>query len=130
LRDNHIQRQMGGMNARAKVAGAMMRQTDNSLLSQIGVFIWAWPDGPKEMQNALAELAKAGFTLTARYTQPVVSVDAVEMQRLAWQTTALPFATDGIVVRSTDEPPGEGWLPGREAGSLRGNMHLSHRWLR
>jgi len=112
LRDNHIQRQMGGMNARAKVAGAMMRQTDNSLLSQIGVFIWAWPDGPKEMQNALAELAKAGFTLTARYTQPVVSVDAVEMQRLAWQTTALPFATDGIVVRSTDEPPGEGWLPG------------------
>ena len=34
------------------------------------------------------------------------------MQRLAWQTTALPFATDGIVVRSTDEPPGEGWLPG------------------
>lgn len=26
LSDNHIQRQMGGMNARAKVAGAMMRQ--------------------------------------------------------------------------------------------------------
>ncbi len=26
--------------------------------------------------------------------------------------TALPFATDGIVVRSEDKPAGESWLPG------------------
>lgn len=112
LRDNHIQQQMGGMNARAKVAGAMMRQKDNTLLNQTGIFIWAWPDGPKDMQNRLSELSRAGFSLTARYTLPVETVDAVEKQRSAWQNTALPFATDGIVVRSADAPPGENWLPG------------------
>jgi DNA ligase (NAD+) len=113
LRDNHIQRQMGGMNARAKVAGAMMRQKDNALLSKIGVFIWAWPDGPKDMRTSLAELSQAGFTLSARYTLPAESVDAVEKQRAAWHVTALPFATDGIVVRSEDEPAGEELVTGR-----------------
>ena len=112
LREGHVQRQMGGMNARAKVAGAMMRQKDNAPLNQIGVFIWAWPDGPQMMQNALAALSQAGFTLTARYTVPVQTVEAVEKQRLAWQNAALPFATDGIVVRSSDVPPGDSWLPG------------------
>lgn len=112
LREGHVQRQMGGMNARAKVAGAMMRQKDSALLNQTGIFIWAWPDGPKGMQNRLSELSRAGFSLTARYTLPVEAVDAVEKQRSAWQNTALPFATDGIVVRSADAPPGENWLPG------------------
>jgi DNA ligase (NAD+) len=112
LREKHIQRQMGGMNARAKVAGAMMRQTDNAVLRQTGVFIWAWPDGPKGMQHRLSALSEAGFTLTARYTLPVASSEAVEKQRIAWQTSALPFATDGIVVRSSDEPSAESWLPG------------------
>lgn len=112
LRENHVQRQMGGMNARAKVAGAMMRQKDNALLSQTGIFIWAWPDGPKGMENRLSELSSAGFSLTARYTLPVQAVDSVEKQRLAWQNTALPFATDGIVVRSAEPPTGESWLPG------------------
>ena len=112
MHDNHIQSQMGGMNARAKVAGAMMRQKDNALLSKIGVFIWDWPDGPKDMKTSLAELSKAGFTQSARYTLPAESVDAVEKQRAAWHVTALPFATDGIVVRSEDEPAGESWLPG------------------
>ena len=112
LSDNHIQQKMGGMNARAKVAGTMMRQTDRSLLSNIGVFLWAWPDGPKTMQQHLSELSRAGFDLTARFTLPVHSVDEVEKQRARWQTSALPFVTDGIVVRSADEPPGDSWLPG------------------
>lgn len=112
LRDRHVQQQMGGMNARAKVAGAMMRQKDAPILNQIGIFIWAWPDGPKDMPVALAALSKAGFTLTSRFTLPAASIEAVEKQRSAWQTTALPFATDGIVVRSAEEPTGENWLPG------------------
>ncbi|MCM7886555.1 NAD-dependent DNA ligase LigB [Enterobacter sichuanensis] len=112
LREGHVQRQMGGMNARAKVAGAMMRQKDKAPLNQIGIFIWAWPDGPQMMQNALTALSQAGFALTARYTVPVQTVEAVEKQRLAWQNAALPFATDGIVVRSSDVPPGDSWLPG------------------
>jgi len=112
LREGHVQRQMGGMNARAKVAGAMMRQKDKAPLNQIGIFIWAWPDGPQMMQNALTALSQAGFALTARYTVPVQTVEAVEKQRLAWQNAALPFATDGIVVRSSDVTPGDSWLPG------------------
>lgn len=39
LREGHIQQQMGGMNARAKVAGAMMRATDPAALKQTGIFI-------------------------------------------------------------------------------------------
>ncbi|MGY5369846.1 NAD-dependent DNA ligase LigB [Enterobacter oligotrophicus] len=113
LRDNHIQQQMGGMNARAKVAGAMMRQTDKLLLSRIGVFIWAWPDGPKTMRQHLTELSAAGFGLTARFTLPVRSVEEIEAQRARWLTSPLPFVTDGIVVRSANEPSGESWLPGQ-----------------
>lgn len=112
LSDGHIQKQMGGMNARAKVAGALMRKTDKLQLSRIGVFIWAWPDGPATMPQRLAALTEAGFPLTARYTLPVRSVDEVEKQRAQWLTSPLPFATDGIVVRSANEPPGERWLPG------------------
>lgn len=112
LRENHVQQQMGGMNARAKVAGALMRQKESTVLSQIGIFIWAWPDGPKDMLAALSALSNVGFSLTARYTLPAASVEAVEKQRSAWQTTVLPFATDGIVVRSGEEPEGERWLPG------------------
>lgn len=112
LRDNHIQQQMGGMNARAKVAGAMMRHADASLLKQIGVFIWAWPDGPKAMQQHLTQLSQSGFDLTARYTLPVQSADEVEKQRAHWFTSPLPFVTDGVVVRSAAEPAGDRWLPG------------------
>lgn len=112
LRDNHIQHQMGGMNARAKVAGAMMRHADASLLKQIGVFIWAWPDGPKAMQQHLTQLSQSGFDLTARYTLPVQSADEVEKQRAHWFTSPLPFVTDGVVVRSAVEPAGDRWLPG------------------
>lgn len=121
LRDNHIQQQMGGMNARAKVAGAMMRHADASLLKQIGVFIWAWPDGPKAMQQHLTQLSQSGFDLTARYTLPVQSADEVEKQRAHWLTSPLPFVTDGVVVRSAVEPAGDRWLPGEGIGSSRGN---------
>jgi DNA ligase (NAD+) len=49
------------MNARAKVAGALMRKNDKLQLSRIGVFIWAWPDGPATMPQRLTALKEAGF---------------------------------------------------------------------
>lgn len=110
--EGHIQQQMGGMNARAKVAGMMMRQNDNSVLDNLGVFIWAWPDGPADMSQRLAELSRAGFPLTGRYTRAVQTADEVEQNRTDWLTSPLPFATDGIVIRSAIEPAGERWLPG------------------
>lgn len=43
----------GGINARAKVAGLMMRQDDSDTLNSLGVFVWAWPDGPQLMTDRL-----------------------------------------------------------------------------
>lgn len=112
LQENHIQQQMGGMNARAKVAGMMMRAEHSSSLSALGIFIWAWPDGPQSMPELLQKLTDAGFGLTQRYTQPVINVDDVDKARERWWTTSLPFATDGVVVRMAKEPEARSWLPG------------------
>lgn len=111
-RDNHVQHQMGGMNARAKVAGAMMRQDDSTLLDHIGIFIWAWPDGPATMEERLQVLTRAGFDLTEPWTHKVSSVAEVEKLRDRWLTSPLPFVTDGVVIRSAQEPAGNRWLPG------------------
>jgi len=44
---------MGGINARAKVAGLMMRQGNSDTLKLTGCFCWAWPDGPHLMTDRL-----------------------------------------------------------------------------
>lgn len=110
-RDSHIQKQMGGMNARAKVAGALMQQGESRMLAQLGVFIWAWPDGPQKMPQRLALLSQAGFPLAQRYSQSVTRLEEVSAWRDRWFTTPLPFVTDGVVIRSAIEPEGKHWLP-------------------
>jgi len=112
-RDGHSQKQMGGVNARAKVAGAMMRNTPSLLLQEIGLFIWAWPDGPATMEQRLAQLSAGGFALSGRYTFPVEDSQAVAGLRIRWFSEPLPFVTDGVVVRAATEPDGQRWLPGQ-----------------
>ena len=112
-REGHIQQQMGGINARAKVAGLMMRQDDSDTLNSLGVFVWAWPDGPQLMSDRLKELATAGFTLTQTYTRAVKNADEVARVRNAWWKAKLPFVTDGVVVRAAKEPESRHWLPGQ-----------------
>ena len=112
-REGHIQQQMGGINARAKVAGLMMRQDDSDTLNSLGVFVWAWPDGPQLMTDRLKELATAGFTLTQTYTRAVKNADEVARVRNAWWKAKLPFVTDGVVVRAAKEPESRYWLPGQ-----------------
>ena len=112
-REGHIQQQMGGINARAKVAGLMMRQDDSDTLNSLGVFVWAWPDGPQLMTDRLKELATAGFTLTQRYTRAVKNADEVARVRNEWWKANLPFVTDGVVVRGAKEPESRHWLPGQ-----------------
>ena len=112
-REGHIQQQMGGINARAKVAGLMMRQDDSDTLNSLGVFVWAWPDGPQLMTDRLKELATAGFTLTQTYTRAVKNADEVARVRNAWWKAKLPFVTDGVVVRGAKEPESRHWLPGQ-----------------
>ncbi|MCJ8410547.1 NAD-dependent DNA ligase LigB [Escherichia coli] len=112
-REGHIQQQMGGINTRAKVAGLMMRQDDSDTLNSLGVFVWAWPDGPQLMSDRLKELATAGFTLTQTYTRAVKNADEVARVRNEWWKAELPFVTDGVVVRAAKEPESRHWLPGQ-----------------
>ncbi len=112
-REGHIQQQMGGINARAKVAGLMMRQDDSDTLNSLGVFVWAWPDGPQLMSDRLKELATAGFTLTQTYARAVKNADEVARVRNEWWKAELPFVTDGVVVRAAKEPESRHWLPGQ-----------------
>lgn len=112
-REGHIQQQMGGINARAKVAGLMMRQDDSDTLNSLGVFVWAWPDGPQLMSDRLKELATAGFTLTQTYTRAVKNADEVARVRNEWWKAELPFVTDGVVVLAAKEPESRHWLPGQ-----------------
>ncbi|EKZ7969888.1 NAD-dependent DNA ligase LigB [Escherichia coli] len=112
-REGHIQQQMGGINARAKVAGLMMRQDDSDTLNSLGVFVWAWPDGPQLMSDRLKELATAGFTLTQTYTRAVKNADEVARVRNEWWKAELPFVTDGVAVRAAKEPESRHWLPGQ-----------------
>lgn len=110
--EGHVQKQMGGMNARARVAGAMQRKMDVGLLSSLSVFIWSWPDGPAGMPGKLKLLTEAGFPYAAALSLPVKQASDVEDQRQRWFASPLPFATDGIVVRSAKEPEGRHWQPG------------------
>jgi DNA ligase (NAD+) len=112
-RPGHIQKKMGGMNARAKVAGAMMRSRDPSVLNEISVFVWGWPDGPKNLTERGKLLSQAGFEWAEKYSLAVNDVHEVEKLREHWFTSPLPFTTDGIVIRSENEPEGKRWLPGQ-----------------
>ncbi|WP_260861979.1 NAD-dependent DNA ligase LigB [Citrobacter sp. Marseille-Q6884] len=112
-RSGHIQQKSGGMNARAKAAGIMMRQDNPESLRSLAIFIWAWPDGPAVMRERLQQLADAGFGLTQQYTQAVKNADEVEHARTNWWNSALPFVTDGVVVRAESEPEARHWLPGQ-----------------
>ncbi|EJG2779893.1 NAD-dependent DNA ligase LigB [Escherichia coli] len=112
-RKGHIQQQMGGINARAKVAGLMMRQGNSDTLNSLAVFVWAWPDGPHLMTDPLKDLATAGFTLTQTYTRAVKNADEVAHVRNEWWKAKLPFVTDGVVVRAAKEPESRHWLPGQ-----------------
>ena len=112
-REGHIQQQMGGINARAKVAGLMMRQGNSDTLNSLAVFVWAWPDGPHLMTDRLKDLATAGFTLTQTYTRAVKNADEVARVRNEWWKAKLPFVTDGVVVRAAKEPESRHWLPGQ-----------------
>lgn len=111
--ENHIQKQAGGLNARAKVAGAMMRRDESAILNDLAFFVWAWPDGPATLAQKLVELSKAGFSDEMQYSVPVSTVEDVENLRSRWFTSELPFVTDGVVVRSGTEPAGNTWLPGQ-----------------
>lgn len=113
----HQQAREGGVNARAAVAGAMRHSRVLPLLRNIGIFIWAWPDGPEQMVQRLAALDSAGFSITGQWTKPVASADDVAGWRERWFQQPLPFVTDGVVIH-TIPARGANWLPGINSWSV------------
>ncbi|EIM02708.1 DNA ligase B [Rhodanobacter thiooxydans] len=106
----HVQADDGGANARSAVAGALARSTlDAGSAAQIGLFVWDWPSGPADMPARLAGLAAMGLADSVAYTQPATTLDEVKRWRARWYRHAMPFATDGTVLRQGHRPPATDW---------------------
>ena len=111
MMNDHRQAVQGGKNARSIVAGALMAKQPRDVLQNIGLFIWAWPDGPKTMEQRLKGIRDAGFPDISPWTKPVQDAEAVQDWRRRWFKVPLPFVTDGVVVHSTPGEQGRNWIP-------------------
>ncbi|WLI34385.1 NAD-dependent DNA ligase LigB [Pseudomonas sp. FP818] len=108
--DAHIQGETGGMNARSKISGLMNRQHLNDAdAAGIGLFVWAWPQGPADLKEQLDTLAHWGFTDSRRYSQPIDTFEQARHWRAFWHGHPLPFATDGVVLHQSQRAPAERW---------------------
>ena len=108
--DEHVQSARGGLNARSKVAGMMnRRQLSDTDAAGIGLFVWAWPNGPADFTERLATLARWGFTDSQRYSQPVQDIIEAAHWRTYWYNHPLPFASDGVVLHQAQRAPAERW---------------------
>ncbi|ROR04851.1 NAD-dependent DNA ligase LigB [Erwinia sp. JUb26] len=111
MMNGHRQAQHGGKNARSKVAGALMAKQQTDVLGNLGLFIWAWPDGPPTLAKRLKGIRDAGFTDIGPWTRSVQDADAVQKWRRRWFESPLPFVTDGVVVHSDPGLQGSLWMP-------------------
>lgn len=113
----HRQVVHGGVNARATVAGAMRQREHSETLSQLGIFIWAWPDGPMSMEQRLLTLSAVGFPVVAVWSKAVRDAKDVSGWRERWFNQSLPFVTDGVVVHG-QPVKGMYGLPGKNGWSV------------
>lgn len=108
--DRHVQASHGSAGARGRVAGAMASNgLDRDTAARIGLFVWDWPNGPDSMNARLGQLAALGFPDTQAFSQPVETLEHARHWREHWYRQALPFATDGVVLRQEQRPPAERW---------------------
>ena len=114
---DHQQARDGGKNARAQVAGAMMRHEPSELLKYLDVFIWAWPDGSASMPDRLAQLTRWGFGLAQQWSRQVTNEEEVAVWRDRWFQQSLPFVTDGVVIHQSPSVAGRDWQPGQGSWS-------------
>jgi len=107
---SHVQAESGSLNARGTVAGLVARSNLTAQeASDIGLFVWEWPEGPDTLPERMAALAALGFAGTLDYNQPVQALADAEHWRDHWYRTPLPFASDGIVLRQSRRPPASRW---------------------
>ncbi len=108
--DGHIQAEHGSANARSLVAGALRRQRiEPQVGERIGLFVWDWPGGPTSMPARLAQLEALGFGQSKDLTQPLATLAEAREWRQRLYRQALPFATDGVVLRQAQRPPAARW---------------------
>lgn len=106
----HKQASAGGVGARSKVAGALARgELDIDTAARIALFVWDWPDGPPDMLSRLDGLKAMGLGDSAALTERVHGPRDVARWREHWYRSALPFATDGIVIRQGRRPSASTW---------------------
>lgn len=106
----HIQAKDGSLGARGKVAGLMARQTlSANEAAQIDLFIWDWPAGPADMRERLEGLRALGFEQPQQLSQPISSFEQAQHWRDTWYRGALPFASDGVVLKQGTRPAAEHW---------------------
>ena len=100
--NQHIQALQGGNHARTQIAGLLNRKTLSTTDGEnIGLFVWEWPDGPTTMLERLDELQRLGFSDSKTYSQPLQSFTEAQRWRQLWYTSALPFASDGVVIKQS-----------------------------
>ncbi|SUC34173.1 DNA ligase B [Providencia rustigianii] len=117
--NNHVQKQLGGLNARSKVAGWLMRKKlPEKIEDNIGIFIWAWPDGDLQQEVQLSRLSEIGFDLSKRYSHQVTSIEQIIQRQEDYFSTPLPFATDGIVLKSFPAPPSAAWQSNQNSWAI------------
>ncbi|MDH0647271.1 NAD-dependent DNA ligase LigB [Pseudomonas sp. GD03858] len=108
--DDHVQAKDGSANARGIVAGLLARkQLSEAQGAGIGLFVWDWPDGPNNQAERLARLDTLGFSDSQRLSVAIESFDDAARWRQHWYQHALPFATDGVILRQDHRPPARRW---------------------
>ncbi|HHR6137915.1 NAD-dependent DNA ligase LigB [Providencia alcalifaciens] len=117
--NEHVQKIDGGQNARSKVAGWLMRKDmPAQVTDDIGVFIWSWPDNSTPMSQQLSELAMLGFDLAQRYSHPIVESQSIAQWRDHYYSISMPFATDGVVLKSFPTPSSSAWRANQNSWSI------------
>ncbi|WP_163558944.1 NAD-dependent DNA ligase LigB [Halomonas sp. NO4] len=107
---NHVQAEAGSAGARSALVGLLARDhLDKAAAERIGLFVWDWPDGPATLAARLAGLTELGFPESAAMSHSVTGLEDPARWRERWYRGALPFATDGIVLRQASRPPGATW---------------------
>lgn len=107
---DHVQATAGSLNARSKVAGLLARKTISAdEAANIGLFVWDWPGGPEQLTERLAGLTAMGFPDSAPYSHPLENFAQAQSWREQWYRSALPFASDGVVMRQSQRPPAQRW---------------------
>ncbi|WP_395610199.1 NAD-dependent DNA ligase LigB [Pseudomonas sp. B22129] len=108
--NEHVQSESGGLNARSKVAGLMnRRQLSDAEAAGIGLFVWAWPNGPGDFTERLAALSRLGFTDSQRYSRSIQNISEAAHWRTYWYNHPLPFASDGVVLHQAKRAPAKRW---------------------